>query len=480
MAALRGKLEILGSREGRLIETLDAAHVGTWDWNIRTGAVQWSDNLERIHHQEPGSFAGTFEGFLDGVHPEDRRRVLDAIHQATGHGKDYQIEYRARREDGAEVWLEGRGRVILGEDGTPVWMLGICMDITERKQLQQQLRHTQRLDSLGLLAGGVAHDFNNLLTGIMGNACLAMEHLDGTDPARPLLEGVVTASRRAADLTRQLLAYAGKGRFLIEEVDLAALVEQLVAMVRSSISETVHFSLELAPMRVRGDAGQINQLVMNLVINAAEAIGEGNTGKVELSTRVRELDGSGPPALPAGRYACLEVRDNGCGMSGETAARIFDPFFTTKFSGRGLGLAAALGIVHGHHGNIAVRSKPGEGTLFTVLLPLSETESMTVPEDAVAGSLAGSGAILVVDDEEVVLGMAEASLMSFGYRPLLAGNGRSAVEIVEESGDLIRAVVLDLTMPEMSGEETLQKLRAIQPELPVIIASGYGETEING
>jgi two-component system cell cycle sensor histidine kinase/response regulator CckA len=476
MAALRRSVSVLEAREDRLMDTLDAAHVGTWVWNIATGSVQWSDNLERIHRQEAGSFQGTFHGFLDGVHREDRERVLKAIQRATLEGQDYHVEYRSA--DGDEVWLEARGRVIFADDGAPLWMLGVCMDITERKQLHLQLRHTQRLESLGLLAGGIAHDFNNLLTGIMGNASLALDRLAEPDPTRPLLQGVVTASRRAADLTRQLLAYAGKGRFLIQDVEVSRLVDDTIPLVRSSLPDSVQVCLDLSPVPVRADAGQIHQLVMNLVINAAEAIGQGKPGTIAVSTGIRELNEASAP-LPPGRYCCLEVRDTGCGMSEDTLARIFDPFFTTKFSGRGLGLAAALGIVRGHHGNITVRSRPGAGTTFTVLLPLSDTQAKPASQEVANADLAGSGTILVVDDEEVVLGMAEASLMSFGYRPLLAGNGRSAVEIVAESGNRIRAVVLDLTMPEMSGEETLQQLRAIQPGLPVIIASGYGETEIN-
>ncbi len=349
------------AREERMLAALNAAHVGTWAWDIRTGEVEWSENLERIHALPPGSFDGTFEGFLGGVHPDDRPAVLRAIQQSIDEGKDYHVEYRSFREDVADVWLEARGRVTFGENGEAQWMLGLCMDITERKLLHQQLRHTQRLESLGLLAGGIAHDFNNLLTGILGNASLALDRMPPADGARPMLQGVVHASQRAAELTRQLLAYAGKGRFVIEDVDISAVVQEVIPLVRSSIPDSVQLRLELSPAPVRGDASQIRQLVMNLVINAAEAIGPGNFGTVVLSTGVHDFPEAATQPVAAGTYACLEVRDTGCGMSDDTIARIFDPFFSTKFAGRGLGLAAALGIVKGHHGDISVRSRLGTG-----------------------------------------------------------------------------------------------------------------------
>ena len=479
LETLQQTAAVLRAREERLRLSLDAADVGTWEWNVLTGKVRWSDNLERIHGQAPGSFKGTFEGFLDGVNGEDREGVLKAIQQATEEGKDYNIEYRSRSDEGTQIWLEGRGRVIFDGAGQPHWMLGTCTNITERKQFQQQLRQTQKLESLGLLAGGVAHDFNNLLTGIIGNASLALSRLAPADSARPLLQDVMLASQRTADLTRQLLAYAGKGRFVIENIELSGLVQEIIPLVRTSIPESVQLHLDLTPMHIKADASQIGQLVMNLIINAVEAIGSGNAGTVFITTNVQEVSEPAAERLPVGKYGCLEVRDTGCGMEEATIARIFDPFFSTKFTGRGLGLAAALGIVRGHHGTITVQSTPGTGATFTVMLPASDTESMPTQTDPGPSDLAGSGIILVVDDEELVLRMAQASLLDYGYSPLLASSGRSALDIAGKSGDRIRAVVLDLTMPEMTGEETLQQLRVILPRLPVIIASGYGETEVN-
>ena len=466
----------LRAREDRLRMSLDAANVGTWDWNIRTGEVSWSGNLERIHGQAPGAFRGTFEGFLEGVHPDDRLRVLDAIRNAVSAGEPYEVEYRSLRPDGTVMWLEGRGRVSRDR----AWMSGICMDTSERHQLQDQLRQAQRLESLGVLAGGIAHDFNNLLTGILGNASLADASLSENDPVRPLLRSVVAASQRAAELTQQLLAYAGKGRVSRESLDLCSLVRDLVPLVRSSIPSGVELRLDLAPTPIKADAGQIHQLVMNLIINAAEACG--NTGTVVATTGVEEVRseaGSGlAHRLAPGTYACLKVRDTGCGMDEGTLGRIFEPFFSTKFSGRGLGLAAARGIVHSHHGSIAVESAPGKGTTFTVRLPAKEGVQVEAQQPVAPAKLSGSGVILVVDDEELVLHIAQIALEAYGYDTLLASDGQSALDAVAASGDRIGAIVLDLTMPGMPIEETLKRLRVMQPTIPVMISSGYGGSEV--
>lgn len=466
----------LRAREERLRISLEAANVGTWDWNIRTGEVRWSENLEPIHGQAQGSFRGTFEGFLDGVHPDDRQRVVDAIHNAVISGETYEIEYRSLRSDGTPMWLEGRGRVSHGEDGMPAWMSGICMDTTERHQLQDQLRQTQRLESLGVLAGGVAHDFNNLLTSILGNASLADSVLGPEDPARPLLREIMLASRRASELTQQLLAYAGKGQVCREYLDLSDIVRDLIPLVRPSIPAGVELLLDLVPAPIKADVGQINQLVMNLIINAAEAIG--NVGTVVMTTRIEEVGGGAAHRLAPGIYASLRVSDTGCGMEEGTLRRIFEPFFSTKFSGRGLGLAAALGIVRSHDGSIDVESALGKGTTFKVWLPAKDGVPAAVQRPVAPAELSGSGIILVIDDEELVLRVAQASLEAHGYTVLLASEGRSALDMVAVSGDRIRAVILDLTMPGMPSEEIVKHLRALQPAIPVMISSGYSGPEV--
>lgn len=344
----------------------------------------------------------------------------------------------------------------------------------ERRDLEEQLRQAQKLESLGLLAGGVAHDFNNLLTGILGNASLVLEMLSPPEPERSMLEDVVRASERAAELTRQLLAYAGKGKFVVQPVHLSEVVREISQLVRSSIPRKVELRMNLPadlPL-VEADPSQMQQLVMNLVINAAEAIGD-QTGTVEVTTSVRH-------AGEKGVSVCLRVCDTGCGMDESTRAQIFDPFFTTKFTGRGLGLAAVQGIVRSHDGSVHVNSRPGQGSVFEVCLPAMERYAALWQAPLTANTptaLSGAGVILVVDDEEIVRRTARATLQRYGYTVVEAENGVEAVDLFRRMGDSVALVLLDLTMPVMSGEETYERLKAIDSSVPVIVSSGYDETE---
>ena len=395
-----------------------------------------------------------------------------------------QVEAELPGPDGKRIWLVSLVPLVV--DGELVGVNKVVQDITARKQFEAQLRQTQKLEAVGILAGGVAHDFNNLLTGILGNASLAAEMLPRNSAVHPLLEELITASERAADLTRQLLAYSGKGRYLIQPVDLSHMVEEISMLVRTSIPRNVEVRLELGDglPSVEGDAVQIQQLVMNLVINGAEAVGAGRPGLVSIRTgmcgpEIEVRDTVSGETLPAGPYVYVQVEDNGNGMDEATRARIFDPFFTTKFTGRGLGLAAALGIVRGHHGAIQLTTRPGEGTSFLVFFPPAEVAVTDRPaaEAATSRSLAGSGTILVVDDEDVVRGAARSALERYGYRVLAAENGARAVELFRGYADRVDAVLLDVSMPVMDGIETIRRLRAIRPRVPVVVTSGFDERE---
>jgi CheY-like chemotaxis protein len=298
------------------------------------------------------------------------------------------------------------------------------------------------------------------------------------------MENLMQASERAAHLTRQMLAYSGKGRFVVERLDLALQVQQILALIDASIPKNVkvqlNFERNLPP--IEGDAGQIQQLIMNLVINGAEAIGPGG-GTVTVSTTLREIgpdyvrDNLAGDNIPPGSYLVLEVHDNGIGMDAATQARIFDPFFTTKFTGRGLGLAAVLGIVRGHHGALTVYSEPGKGTAFKVFLPSARTQTLSTAGPATSTEFRGEGTVLVVDDEEMVQRTLKAALERYGYIVLSAGGGREAMEILQQRQQGISLVLLDMTMPGMSGEETLQALLSIRADVPVIATSGYNEME---
>jgi DNA-binding response OmpR family regulator len=357
-------------------------------------------------------------------------------------------------------------------------------DFTLRKRLDEQIRETAKLESLGVLAGGVAHDFNNLLVGIMGNASLALEMLSESHPVTALMHDAVRASERAAELTRQLLAYSGKGRFVVEPVSLAELVTENQALLKMTIAANVHLKLDLddAVPAIEADIAQMQQVVMNLLINAAEAIG-GKPGEVFVSVREVSVDEREAQArfgtfdLRPGRYVCLLVADDGCGMDEETRAKIFDPFFTTKFTGRGLGLAAVQGIVRGHRGAILVDSTPGAGTTFQVLFPAEETPVRRY-QPAVQQQIRGTGTVLIVDDEETVRQTASSALQLRGFETCTASNGQEAIDIFERDGARITAVILDMTMPVMTGEQTLPLLKRQRPDLPVIVSSGYSEAEV--
>ena len=358
-------------------------------------------------------------------------------------------------------------------------------DITEKKRFEEQLRQTAKLESLGVLAGGVAHDFNNLLVGILGGASLALESVSPSSPVRETLEDVVTATERAANLTKQLLAYAGKGQFVIRPLDLSEVLREITALLESSIPRSVQLRVKLAEglPSVEGDAAQIQQLFMNLIINAAEAIGPGTPGTVTVSTSVQEVDENyirqvlTPSELRPGTYVSVEVNDTGCGMTPETMARIFDPFFTTKFTGRGLGLAAALGIVRGHKGALKVYSAPGEGSTFKVLFPGRDAAPEKPAAEHATTALTGSGLILIIDDEETVRRTAKKTLEQFGYQAVVADNGQEGLKLFEILGDKVALVLLDLTMPLMGGEEALQRFKTLRPGVKVLLSSGFNEVE---
>jgi nitrogen-specific signal transduction histidine kinase/CheY-like chemotaxis protein len=370
-------------------------------------------------------------------------------------------------------------------------VLIVCEDITdqriaeeERRHLEDQIRHAQKLESLGLMAGGIAHDFNNLLVGILGNASQALSKLEEKSPARADIQNLEKAADRAAELCKQLLAYSGRGRFEVQPLDLSELVQDLADLLEVAVSRKGLLRYELAPElpMVEADAAQLRQVLMNLVTNASEALA-GAEGPITVSTRVmhldQELENPVVGSVPPGRHVCLEVADAGCGMDEDTLGKMFDPFFTTKFTGRGLGLAAVLGIVRGHYGAIDVHSEPGKGTTIRALLPCSESHRRTAPRAAPSREVVrGSGTVLVVDDEEIVRDVAQQTLEQAGYRVLTAADGAEGVRTFVENKDEISLVLLDMTMPGLGGEESFRVLRGLRSGIRVLLSSGYDEQEV--
>jgi PAS domain S-box-containing protein len=479
-------------------------------------------------------------GFLPGkalaayIANEDRARfrtLLSSMKPEGGHVGQFRLQPR----EGPAVETELTYSVALAPDGAPTGIRWMVRDVTEHVRMARQIRrlnaelesriaertadlsaaqhlsqvliekeqdarraaeasaaqslHVQKLESIGVLAGGIAHDFNNLLHVVLGNADIALNNLAQGSPAREPLEEVVRATLRAADLTRQLLAYSGKGAFVVRHLDLSTEVREMATLLRTSISKQAMLAWELDPKlpAVSADPTQIRQIVMNLITNASDALGEAG-GTITLRTgvtRVEDLDhqkfgaplqGEEPVEPSPGPLVYLEIGDNGSGMSADTLSRIFDPFFSTKFAGRGLGLAAVMGIVRSHRGLIRIRTGPGEGTTFRVLFPAVQgTAGKTAKPSGERSEWRGTGTILVVEDEEGVREVAERILQDIGFATIGAEDGRQALEIMEEAGEQITAVLLDLSMPRMGGVETFRRLRQTRPALPILLMSGYTE-----
>ncbi len=431
----------------------------------------------------------TVEGLLGktvvdlGVDPEEARHFAEDDLEVIRTGRQKQIpEERFTDARGRERYLQTT-KIPFTFSDSPA-MLGVAVDISERKAAEEALRRAAKEESLTVLAGGVAHDFNNLLAAVLGHVSLALAKLPSENPARRHAEKAAATVERASDLTRQMLAYSGRGHFVIQPTDLRALVQESLPLLQVTLPKSVRLEMVLtaAVPLVDADVGQIQQVLMNLVINAGEAFGE-KEGTVTVSTGTRELGAkderfwavTSHPLSP-GRYVQLEVRDDGPGMDAETVSRIFDPFFTTKFTGRGLGLAAVLGVMRGHRGGVYVESEPGEGTSFQLLFVPSSQE---VVEDgtSTAPERGRYLRVLLIDDEEVVREMVTEVLEHEGLGVVAAADGERGLDLMAERGGAIDIVLLDLSMPGLSGQDTFARLAERHPGVPVILSSGYDHAE---
>lgn len=408
-------------------------------------------------------------------------------------GRPEEIITNVIRDDGSRFTARFQAFPV-SSDGEPTGFIEIVEDITERlsadeekQHLEKQIQHTQKLESLGVLAGGIAHDFNNLLMAILGNADLALLEIPETSPAKRNILEIEKASRRAADLCNQMLAYSGKGKFMTHAINISTVVEEMTQMLEVSISKNVvlkyHFAENL-PL-INADASQLRQVIMNLIINASESI-EGKSGVVSITTGAMDCDREYlnntfiDEHLEEGLYVYVEVADTGCGMNEETIASLFDPFFTTKFTGRGLGMSAVLGIVRGHKGGIKVYSEVGQGTTFKMLFPAAQsttTENGKVKQDK-EDEWKGTGTILLVDDDETVRAVGKQMLERLGFTVLVAEDGLKGVGAFRQQPDDIDCVLLDLMMPHMNGDEAYREMRRIRPDVSAILSSGYSEKEV--
>ncbi|HOQ44618.1 MAG TPA: PocR ligand-binding domain-containing protein [Bryobacteraceae bacterium] len=470
----------LKESQSRLRRTQEIAHLGSWELDLATDRLSWSDEVYRIFGLQPQEFGGTYEAFLEAVHPEDRAAVHEAYTSSVRNGSaSYEFTHRVVRKSTGEVrFVHEKCEHIRGDDGKAVRSVGMVQDITDSKRAEDALRQAQKLESIGLLAGGVAHDFNNLLTGIIGHASMLAEEASGETGEH--VNAILRAAEKAAHLTRQLLAYSGKGQFAIRELDVSQAVQEIGDLVQFSIPKSVDLSFNLQkrlPL-VQVDPSQFQQIVMNLVINAGEAIGEGNPGRITVSTSMADIAEAFPDAVgrlvAPGRYVSVEVSDTGCGIAPDKLSSIFDPFFTTKFIGRGLGLSAVAGIVGPYKGAVVVESEPGRGSMFRVLLPVAEIRT----EAAAACPETGYRAtILVVEDDAAVREFIAAALRRRDYRVLQASDGREALAVCDREGGGIDGAILDVVMPVMGAKDLLPALKARRPGMKVLLTSGYDESE---
>ncbi len=576
---------------------IEAAHLGTWHWNIDANDLHWSDRCRALFGAGRDESI-TVDLYRARIHPDDREKARRSVDDCLAHpGELHEVEYRVVWPDRSVHWLQswkqaragtaGKAALVTGAvvnidqrkaleddfrrtggalrvliDSSPmgigatdaagritIWnpaaerilgfrkesvvggsmpfplpldssgheretrvqradgqeieilcsvapvdprdpaagFIAMFLDITERQRMRQQADQMRRMESLGVLAGGVAHDFNNLLTGIIGNASLCLYSLDDKAELQVLLQEVLKAGERAATLTRQLLAYAGKARFVAAPLNLSELARELAAKAAvpgQNKQIAIQFDLESHIPLVEADSAHLGQVIHSLLTNSLEAIEAKGAGTLDIRTFSESispgmipLDASGESLQP-GRYVVLEIRDSGVGMDRDTLARIFEPFFSTKFTGRGLGLSAALGIVRQHRGTITAQSVPGNGSTFRIYLPALEKPPVEAAgPDPFSDIPKGAGQILVVDDEETVRTTIRRSLELWGYQVVLAENGQAALEVLPQLKPRLRAVFLDLTMPVMGGEEALRHVRRIEPDVPVILISGYAEAE---
>jgi PAS domain S-box-containing protein len=447
--------------------------------------------VELLELDEESSALG--KSWLEFWPEESRPDVLAALELAR-QGQEARFQAGGATCKGTAKWWDVQITAIRDQNGAVERLLADARDSTplkhaelERQEFERNLQQTQKLESLGVLAGGIAHDFNNLLTGILGHADLVRFALMEGKPAFEYLGQIERSAERAADLCRQMLAYAGKGRLVVEPSNLSAVVGDTYQLLQLSVSKKAALTLCLSPglPAILADVTQLRQVLMNLVINASEALGD-QEGIIAISTGRQVVDRDYlQEAHPAsaqveGPYVYLEVSDSGGGMDAETLARIFEPFYTTKFTGRGLGLSAVLGIVRGHNGILHVESSPGQGCRFRLLFPATSQAAVEVPAPLrPRSSWHGHGTVLVVDDEEPVRRVAAALVASLSFVVIEAEDGRDALKKLKQHEGQVRLVLLDLTMPRLDGEQTLAELQRIASKVPVVLMSGYSERELS-
>jgi PAS domain S-box-containing protein len=476
----RRSREALQKSENSLLLAQRVGHVGSWEGDVNDNQLTWSDETFRIFGFEPHSFVPTRERFYGAVHPEDRDFVRKAVETAIRSGKPYGIDHRIVRPDGSERYVHEQAELITDAQGKIVRLVGTVQDITQRNTLEEQVRHSQKMEAVGQLAGGIAHDFNNILTIIQGYAELVSLNPYLDLDTRGHVGQISHSAERAARLTRQLLAFSRKQVIQLKTISLNTLLESSANMLQRLLGEhiTLHLDLDSALPPIRADVGMMEQVLVNLTVNARDAMPEG--GSVSVVTRLAQVDESycraHPDATP-GSYALLTVSDTGCGIPPEILSHVFEPFFTTKEIGKGtgLGLSTVYGIVRQHKGWIAVSSEPAKGTIFEIYFPASPASlPPPIASNQPPPSRGGTETILLVEDEPALRALSRQSLQRYGYTILEASSGPEALRVWSENSCHIDLLLTDIVMPGgMSGRELASQLKKQNPSLKVLYTSGY-------
>ncbi|MEE8319261.1 MAG: response regulator [bacterium] len=473
----RAEEEIKKSRES-LARAQEIAKLGSWDWNLEEDILEWSDEVYRIFGLEPKKSNATYETFLASVHPDDRKDVKDAVERvfADPH-ENYSIEHRLTRPDGSERVVHGQAEVQFNDKGKPVHMIGTIQDITDRKQLEKQIRESMKLESLGVLTGGIAHEFNNLLLGIMGNAKLALMDIQDGSPASDKILKIEHTAKRAADLTKQMLAYSGKGIFPARQMNISFQINEIKQVLRSVVggSAKLNFHLQDDIPHIEADSTQINQIVLNLALNAFEAMMD-KSGTIDVRTGVKDCDRAFlsstfiDDGLKEGKYVFLEVADDGEGIKSELLTKIFEPFFSTKDSGSGMGLSAVLGIIRKHMGAVEVKSNAGSGTTIRVFFPSLEDEidfTSAEPEEVELSLLGGK--TLLIEENDTDRLVAEMILKNVVRELETSSNYSEALSTFKKDPEEYELLVVDSSIHNKKTEICIREIKKVRDDVSIIL-----------
>ncbi|MEW9797265.1 PAS domain-containing hybrid sensor histidine kinase/response regulator [Alteromonas sp. CYL-A6] len=476
---LQAKKEALIDANLQMSELIKAGNIGFWDWHLVTNTVHFSKEYKQQLGYEADEMTDEYVEWESRLHPDDREETLATIkHSIATLSQNHETLFRLKNKQGEYRWILCHASVMGDENGHPVRMIGSHIDVTERREMETALRHSQKMDAIGHLAGGVAHDFNNHLASILGFAEL-INSTDDITKVKRYCEKIIAAAENSKSLTKQLVAFSRKQSIDAEPVDIHEQITDAVDMLSRTLDKriTIHADLQAPSAVIQADKASIPNVLLNLGLNARDAMPEG--GEIHISTAGKVISADSFPAkhgtLQPGSYVQISVRDTGCGIPTEHLRRIFEPYFTTKEEdkGTGLGLASVYRAIEQLDGTISVDSEPGRGTCFTILLPV--VDSAHVKPDSVervATKVETKPVILVVDDEALLREICGEFINNLGYQGVFAGEGDEAVNLYRQHQQDIDVVILDMMMPGMTGEQTLTQLLAINPDVKVIISSG--------